>query len=170
MNRVILLIGLLSLSQLAFAQNDKDSSYTVKDTLKIGGFLIIREPSINTPQEKVLKKVDQWGNTVISYKRSPKKKNKNISTNWWIVDLGFANYRDLTDYTQARAGSYLTFMRPGDPGVSEATTTLNTGRSSNVNLWIFMQRLNISNQVLNLKYGLGWEMYNFRYDSRISFR
>ena len=28
MNRVILLAGLLSLSQLAFAQNDKDSSYS----------------------------------------------------------------------------------------------------------------------------------------------
>ncbi|MCE2973067.1 MAG: hypothetical protein LW852_06430 [Sediminibacterium sp.] len=170
MNRVILLAGLLSLSQLAFAQNDKDSSYSGKDTLKVGGFLIVREPSNESNPDKIIKEVDRWGNTIISIKRSPKKKNKNISTNWWIVDLGFANYRDLTDYTQARAGSYLTTMRPGDPGVSEATTTLNTGRSSNVNLWIFMQRLNISNQVLNLKYGLGWEMYNFRYDSRISFR
>ncbi|MFM9021672.1 MAG: outer membrane beta-barrel protein [Sediminibacterium sp.] len=170
MNRVILLIGLLSLSQLVFAQNNKDSIYFVKDTLKVGGFIIIREPSINTPQEKVLKEVDRWGNTVISYKRTSKKKNKNISTYWFDLELGFANYRDMTNYPQARAGSYLTTMRPGDPGVSEATTTLNTGRSSNVNFWIFMQRLNISKHVLNLKYGIGWEMYNFRYDSRISFR
>ena len=170
MNRVILLIGLLSLSQLAFAQIDKDSSQLVNDTLKVGGFLIIRDQSTESPQDKVIKEVDRWGNTIISIKRSPKKKNKNISTNWWILDLGFANYRDMTDYTQARAGSYLTTMRPGDPGVSETSTSLNTGKSSNVNLWIFMQRLNISKQILNLKYGLGWEMYNFRYDSRISFR
>lgn len=170
MNRVILLIGLLSLSQLVFAQNNKDSIYFVKDTLKVGGFIIVREASNDSPQEKVMKEVDRWGNTIISIKRTPKKKNKNISTYWFDLDLGFANYRDMTNYPQARAGSYLTTMRPGDPGVSEATTTLNTGRSSNVNFWIFMQRLNISKHVLNLKYGIGWEMYNFRYDSRISFR
>ena len=33
-----------------------------------------------------------------------------------------------------------------------------------------MQRVSLSKNVLNLKYGLGLEMYNFRYDSRISFR
>jgi len=170
MNRVILLIGLLSLSQLGFAQTDKDSSNSLKDTLKVGGFLIIRNQVKETPQEFFVKEADRWGNAVISIKRIPKKKNKNITTYWFDLDLGFANYRDLTNYPQARAGSYLTIMRPGDPGISEANTTLNTGRSSNVNLWIFMQRLNISKHVLNFKYGIGWEMYNFRYDSRISFR
>ena len=27
-----------------------------------------------------------------------KKRNSNVSTNWWIVDLGFANYDDKTNY------------------------------------------------------------------------
>jgi len=30
--------------------------------------------------------------------------------------------------------------------------------------------LNVYKHVVNLKYGLGYEMYNFRYDSRISYR
>ena len=32
-----------------------------------------------------------------------------------------------------------------------------------------MQRLNIVNNALNLKYGLGYEMFNFRYDNDISY-
>ena len=166
MNRIILLSGLLCLSQLAFGQSKQDSTTLQPDTIMVGAFMIIRD----LPSTGGEKKDDQNGNSIVYIRKNPKKKNKNISTNFLILDLGFANYRDLTNYPQARAGSYLTFSRPGDPGVSETTTSLNTGRSSNVNIWIFMQRLNISKQVLNLKYGLGWEMYNFRYDSRISFR
>jgi hypothetical protein len=170
MNRIIFLAGLLSMSQPVLAQTDKDSSLSFKDTLKVGGFMIIRDQNKEKTQESIEREVNRWGNTTISISRTPKKQQKNISTNWFILDLGFANYRDLTNYTQARNGTYLTGFRPGDPGVTEATTTLNTGKSSNVNIWIFMQRLNINKHVLNLKYGLGWEMYNFRYDSRISFR
>jgi hypothetical protein len=47
---------------------------------------------------------------------------------------------------------------------------LNAGKSSNVNLWIFMQKMNVSKHILNLKYGLGLEMYNFRYDRSVSYR
>lgn len=169
MNRKFLLLGFLFSTQLTFAQTDKDSSHSNTDTLKVGGFLIIRGQSNTPPQEEIKKEIDRWGNSIITIRKSPKK-NKNISTNWFILDLGFANYRDMTNYPQARAGSYLTFTRPGDPGVTETSTTLNTGKSSNVNFWFFMQRMNISKHVLNLKYGLGLEMYNFRYDSRISFR
>lgn len=169
MNRKILLIGFLFSTQLIFAQTDKDSTKNTGDTLKIGGFLIVKDPSSLPPLSNINTEIDRWGNTIISIRKSPKK-NKNISTNWFILDLGFANYRDQTNYPQARAGSYLSFTRPGDPGVTETSTTLNTGKSSNVNFWFFMQRMNISKQVLNLKYGLGLEMYNFRYDSRISFR
>jgi hypothetical protein len=44
-----------------------------------------------------------------------------------------------------------------------------TGKSSNVNLWLFMQKLNVTGRVLNLKYGLGLEMYNFRYKENFSY-
>lgn len=155
----VLLLSAISLNA------QKDSSAKQLDTLQIGGFTIVRdgEPAKHSASSSHTNYNVIWTNR-------PAKKNKTISTNWLIFDLGFANYRDLTNYSYAQAGSYLKIMRPGDPAVNEGTTTLNTGKSSNVNIWLFMQRASLSKNVLNLKYGLGLEMYNFRYDSRISFR
>lgn len=148
------------------AMSQQDSTSHRSDTLKVGGFVIVTDGS----GEKTSK---NWGNyksfNHISISR-PAKKHKAISTNWFIFDLGFANYRDQTNYSYAQAGNYLKVMRPGDAPINEAATTLNTGKSSNVNIWFFMQRASISKNVLNIKYGLGLEMYNFRYDSKISFR
>ena len=156
---VVLLLSAISLHA------QKDSTAKQLDTLQIGGFTIVRdgEPAKHPASSSNTNYNVTWTNR-------PAKKNKTISTNWLIFDLGFANYRDLTNYSYAQAGSYLKIMRPGDPAVNEGTTTLNTGKSSNVNIWLFMQRASLSKNVLNLKYGLGLEMYNFRYDSRISFR
>jgi hypothetical protein len=86
------------------------------------------------------------------------------------MDLGFTNYRDLTNYGYAQAGSYLKNFRAQDGQVNQNSYQLKTGKSSNVNIWLFMQKLNIYKHVVNLKYGLGFEMYNFRYDSRLSYR
>ena len=156
---VVLLLSAVSLHA------QKDSSAKQLDTLQIGGFTIVRDGE----SAKHSTSSSNTNYNVIWTNRSAKK-NKTTSTNWLIFDLGFANYRDLTNYSYAQAGSYLKIMRPGDPAVNEGTTTLNTGKSSNVNIWLFMQRASLSKNVLNLKYGLGLEMYNFRYDSRISFR
>jgi hypothetical protein len=156
---VVLLLSAISLHA------QKDSTAKQLDTLQIGGFTIVRDGE--SPKHSTSSSNTNYN--VIWTNRSAKK-NKTISTNWLIFDLGFANYRDLTNYSYAQAGSYLKIMRPGDPAVNEGTTTLNTGKSSNVNIWLFMQRVSLSKNVLNLKYGLGLEMYNFRYDSRISFR
>ena len=156
---VVLLLSAISLHA------QKDSTAKQLDTLQIGGFTIVRDGE----SAKHSTSSSNTNYNVIWTNRSAKK-NKTISTNWLIFDLGFANYRDLTNYSYAQAGSYLKIMRPGDPAVNEGTTTLNTGKSSNVNIWLFMQRVSLSKNVLNLKYGLGLEMYNFRYDSRISFR
>jgi hypothetical protein len=156
---VVLLLSAISLHA------QKDSTAKQLDTLQIGGFTIVRdgEPAKHSASSSTTNYNVIWTNR-------PAKKNKSISTNWLIFDLGFANYRDLTNYSYAQAGSYLRILRPGDPAVNEGTTTLNTGKSSNVNIWLFMQRASLSKNMLNLKYGLGLEMYNFRYDSRISFR
>jgi hypothetical protein len=156
---VVLLLSATSLNA------QKDSTTKKLDTLQIGGFTIVRDGE----SAKQSSSSSRTNYNQIWVSRSAKK-NKSISTNWLIFDLGFANYRDLTNYSYAQAGSYLKTMRPGDPAVNEGTTTLNTGKSSNVNIWLFMQRASLSKNVLNLKYGLGLEMYNFRYDSRISFR
>ena len=105
----------------------------------------------------------------ISVKIGPdkgKKKHKNISTNWWIVDLGFANYSDKTNY--ANAGSYLV-NRPGFPALDKNDFKLKAGKSVNVNVWVFMQRLNLIQQHVFLKYGLGIELNNYRYRSAINY-
>jgi hypothetical protein len=156
---VVLILSAISLHA------QKDSTAKQLDTLQIGGFTIVRDGE--SAKQSTSSSRTNYNQIWVS--RSAKK-NKSISTNWLIFDLGFANYRDLTNYSFAQAGGYLRIMRPGDPAVNEGTTTLNTGKSSNVNIWLFMQRASLSKNVLNLKYGLGLEMYNFRYDSRISFR
>lgn len=107
----------------------------------------------------------------ISFGNSSKKKsNPNVSTNWWIFDLGFANFRDQTNYATAQAGSYFQVVKPGTPEVDSKNMNLINGKSSNVNIWVFMQRFNLAKQKLNLKYGLGLEMYNFRYEHSLSYR
>jgi hypothetical protein len=99
-----------------------------------------------------------------------KRKQSNISTNWWIFDLGFANFRDNTNYTIAQSLGYLKTLNLTSGPVTKNSMALNTGKSSNANIWFFMQKLNITQHVLNLKYGLGLEMYNYRYDKSLSYR
>ncbi len=165
MKRILCMVAVLCTAGTSFAQTD--SSAKKIDTVKVGNFIIIKKPkttSDNSGANKKTTEVDAFLKVV----RKPTKK-KNISTNWWIVDLGFANMRDNTNYGFAQAGGYFKQFRAQDGPVTKDSYRLNTGKSSNVNLWFFMQKLNISKHVLNLKYGLGLEMYNFRYDTKLSY-
>ncbi len=56
------------------------------------------------------------------------------------------------------------------PGSTSDWFHLRTGKSVNVNIWFFMQRLNMVDHVLNLKYGLGLELNNYRYDNNIRYK
>lgn len=87
-------------------------------------------------------------------------------TIWWIVDLGFANYKDNTNYTNT--GSYLV-NRPGYPALDKNDFKLKAGKRVNVNVWVFMQRLNLIKHHVHLKYGLGVELNNYRYKSAINY-
>ncbi len=93
-----------------------------------------------------------------------------MRTNLFIFALRFANFSDQTNYTAAQSGSYFRVLRPADGPVNANSFKLNNVKSSNVNIWLFIQKLNVVKHVVNLKYGLGLEMYNFRYDSRLSYR
>lgn len=137
------------------------------DTIKVGNFVIIKKKGGDDKGAGSVKMNKDHYN-LLRVERRPAKR-KNLSTNWWILDLGFANMRDNTDYGYAQAGTYFRTFRPQDGPVNENSYRLNTSKSSNVNLWFFMQKLNVSKNVLNLKYGLGLEMYNFRYDSKLSY-
>lgn len=166
MKRLVFAIATLLVAGTGFAQTD--SSAKNSDTVKVGNFIIIKKKSSSANPVEV---ISNNNNRSFEYKVERRSRRRsNVSTNWFIFDLGFANYRDETNYASAQAGPYLKTLRAADGPVDQNSTALNTGKSSNVNIWLFMQKLNMIKHVVNLKYGLGLEMYNFRYDSRISFR
>jgi hypothetical protein len=91
-----------------------------------------------------------------------KVKPSNLSTNWLIVDLGFTNYTDKTNYAGATAQTFA-------PGSNSNWFNLKNNKSVDVNIWFFMQRLNVVKHVVNLKYGLGIELNNYRYQDNIKY-
>ena len=166
MKRLVCAAACLLVAGMSFAQTDSTAKNT--DTVKVGNFVIIKKKgNASSDAEEVHNKVKDYYSYYIE--RRPRTK-KNISTNWFIFDLGFANFRDNTDYAYAQQGPYFKILRPADGPVNKNSYILNTGKSSNVNIWFFMQKLNVSKHVLNLKYGLGLEMYNYRYDTLLSYR
>jgi hypothetical protein len=147
MKRVLLGAMALSLAMCGFAQTDTTKNEKA-DTIKIGGMVIIKRDDKN----------DTTHNRNISISnRNRNKKNANITTNWWIVDLGFANYNDNTNYSSVATQAFA-------PGTNEESFNLRTGKSVNVNIWLFMQRLNLIKHAVNFKYGLGIELNNYRFD------
>lgn len=144
-----------------------DSVLLGKDTIRIGSILIVnkKEPSNDGKFKTTIKISDtlnrifngDFKKTKIELSRGPKKL-KNLETNWWSFDLGFANFND---YSPANAAG---------SQVSAESLSLNNKKSSNANLWFVQQKLNVYKHKLNLKYGIGVEMFNFRFDKSISFR
>jgi hypothetical protein len=129
----------------SFAQTDTTAS--TADTIKIGGMIIIKKKGPGDENKDVI---------ITSRRRN---RMSNISTNWWIVDLGFANYKDETDYAAAQQSGFIT------SGISSKDNLkLKNGKSVNVNIWVFLQKLNLYKHVVNLKYGLGVELNNYHYD------
>ncbi len=165
MKQLLFFIAFTQCSLMAIAQKDSSSV----DTVHVGNFIIVKKnKGANTNANNSIMK--DWDKTVDITIVKRNRTNNNISTNWWIMDLGFANVRDNTDYTIAQAGTYLKTFRTQDGKPNQNAYQLNTGKSSNLNIWVFMQKRNLYKHILNLKYGLGSEMYNYRYDSRISYR
>jgi hypothetical protein len=145
--KTFLLVALLSgITLTSFAQTD--TTATKSDTIRIGGMIIIKKPGKNGGESKEV---------VISSRR--RTRLTNVSTNWWIVDLGFANYKDETNFAAAQQSGFLTSGISGKDNLK-----LRTGKSVNVNIWVFMQKLNLAKHVVNLKYGLGLELNNYRFD------
>ncbi|MER3498778.1 MAG: hypothetical protein C4308_09180 [Chitinophagaceae bacterium] len=152
MKRILLLCVLSSTVLIGFAQTDTTSKEKT-DTIKIGGMIIIRKPGGDREIYKQRKGSDS------TVKISGRRYNKpsNISTNWWIVDLGFSNYNDKTNYSSAAVQSFA-------PNSNEDMFKLKNFKSRNVNIWFFMQKLNVAKHILNLKYGLGLELNNYHFD------
>ena len=108
-----------------------------------------------------------FDNTDITIERAPKKL-KNVTTKWFDIDLGYANYRDesaqmayLSIYPDLPYSSYF---------LNSSSLKLDNRKASNFNLWIVQQKLNLYQHKINLKYGVGFEMFNFRFEQPVSFR
>lgn len=144
-----------------YVKSFKDTLISVNDdTVKIGSYHIIKSQKGDTKKNwgDIIEDGD-FDNTHITIERTPKKL-KNINTNWWIFDLGFANLQDNTNNKTAPIGNL----------PNSSYLKLNNVKSSNVNIWIVQQKVNLYQHYLNLKYGVGIEMYNFRFEQPISFR
>lgn len=167
MKKIYIIIATLLVAKAGFAQTDSTSSKTDTtkkiidttksrvDTLVVGDFIIIRRS-----RDRRMTKTE--------VEERPYKASK-LKTNWWIFDLGFANINDKTNYASAETQSFLQTIRAGDKEVTKDDLKLRASKSSNVNIWVVMQRLNLAKGYLNLKYGLGVEMFNFRYESNMSY-
>ncbi|NOT50298.1 MAG: outer membrane beta-barrel protein [Chitinophagaceae bacterium] len=138
-----------------FAQTDTTGKQAQDDTIRIGGMTIIRRAGAKdeVKREKEYKMRN----------RRNSDKPSNLSTNWFIFDMGFANYNDKTDYASAAAQAYA-------PGSNRTWFDLKDGKSRSMNIWIFMQKLNVAKHVLNLKYGLGLELNNYHFKQPIRYQ
>lgn len=161
MNRLLCLAAGLIFTLSGMAQTDttgasqKDRTNQT-DTIRVGNLLIVRGGGNRENGDR---------DTHIRIRRhhSNNYQPRNISTNWGIVDLGFANFRDRTNYASAGAQQFA-------PGATKDWFKLRTGKSVDVNIWVFMQRINLIKHVVNLKYGLGIELNNYRYEDDIRFK
>lgn len=159
MNRLFLLAAGLCLTLSGMAQNDTtsrtiDTTGNHSDTLHVGNLLIIRN---GKPQW------DSSGYIRIRRHRNWTDRPSKVSTDWVILDLGIAYYNDRTNYASAAAQKFA-------PGSTGEWFKLNDAKSVDVNIWLFMQRFSLIKNVVNLKWGLGIELNNYRYQENVHYR
>jgi hypothetical protein len=152
MKRIFTLCIAICTMMTGFAQTDSTAKQA-PDTIKIGGMVIIREKGSKAPKDE-----DNRGLHIT--RRKNYDKPSNISTNWWIVDLGFSNWVDNTNPASAGAQAFAGSAYTGNPDWAK----LRAGKSRNVNIWFFMQRMNMIKHAVNLKYGVGLELNNYHFD------
>jgi hypothetical protein len=147
----------------------KDTFLSVNDdTVRLGRLNIIKSQDSNHKKDwETMVEDGDFDNTDITIERAPKKL-KNVTTKWFDIDLGYANYRDesaqmayLSIYPDLPYSSYF---------LNSSSLKLDNRKASNFNLWIVQQKLNLYQHKINLKYGVGFEMFNFRFEQPVSFR
>ena len=84
------------------------------------------------------------------------------------MSLSIVNqFDDKTDYTSTAIQNTATGFAPGS---DKDWFKLRNGKSINVNIWFFMQKLNVVKHVVNLKYGLGLELNNYHYRKNVIYQ
>ena len=150
MKSILLVCIAACLFNIANAQTDTTGKQS-NDTIRIGGMIIIKKPGSN---DREIIRGDRSRSVRIPNRRG---KPDNVTTNFLVIDLGYAGFNDKTNYASAEAQAFA-------PGSTEDWFDLRGGKSRNVNVWFFMQRLNMIEHVVNLKYGLGLELNNYYFD------
>jgi hypothetical protein len=148
-----------------------DSSKQTMDTIKIGPDLAVIGKGISEGLEKLGKAIGEVDLSKLGDLKKEiikKKKPKKVSTNWFVYDIGFAGYNDITNYNTPDAQNFLRNQTNGIPA-GENDYALKTTRISNFNLWFFMQRVSLIASVLNIKYGFGIESNNYFYKTGITY-
>jgi hypothetical protein len=153
---------------MAQTQTDTTGKPQAADTIKVGNIIIIKKNDGKPAGEKKTDEKNDSDNDGVSVKINKRKdyKKSNVSTNWFIFDLGFSNVNDQTNYSSPATQ---TFMQGVNGGANENALSLRNGKSLNINLWFFMQKVNVIKHAVNLKYGLGLELNNYRYENNIRY-
>ncbi|MFT3748537.1 MAG: hypothetical protein QM768_09485 [Agriterribacter sp.] len=158
----LMMMGGLLLCLAANAQTDTTIvQSTSSDTIRVGSIIIVN----NGKEQTAVSPTNEKRRSYVHHK--PSRWRNNISTNWLIVDLGFVNHDDRTNYASAAAQDFVHGQTTGHPA-TKSDFAVKTG-SFNFNLWLFMQRMSLVDRVVNLKYGIGIELYKFYYKSDIRY-
>ena len=154
------------ISQLVFFCFLSISVIAQHDTVKIGQFLISKsQSSSNMNWGDIIKNKNLKG-VKIGYEKNKDIDFKKFETSWFAFDIGLANYIDETKYLENKTLSNPSIGLP----MSKLKMQLNNGKSTNINIWVVQQKYRFKNPMFYLKYGLGVEMFNFRYEYAINFR
>lgn len=154
MKRILFLLISALAGSTVLAQTDSTTTAENNvDTIRVGGLIIIKRKG---PGNR------DWDEHNINIKTRYRSKKGNIETNWGILDLGFAGFNDKTNFGSAGTQAFA-------PGSNADWFDTRTGKTTNVNVWFFMQKMNIVKHAFNLKYGLGLEMNNYRFTENIRF-
>ena len=156
MKKTILILSLIFTGAISFAQTDSVKAERNNDTIRIGGMIILKKGQSDEKKQV----------TVTVGNKRAHKAHSNISTSSFIFDIGLSNWTDKTDYAAAKNNEYL--VTKGSPDLASKDLKLKTIKSVNINIWFFMQRMNLIKHYVNLKYGLGLELNNYRFKNDIS--
>ena len=156
MKKVLLLMLLGACYQAGFAQTDSTKSSSAEsDTIRVGSIIIIKKGG------------DHTYNVENGYSYHHRNKPSKITTNWLIVDIGFAGFNDRTNYNSDEAQAFL--RNNGGVPLSSGDFSTRSTRVSNFSLWFFMQKLDLYKHIINLKYGFGIENNDYFYKTPITY-
>lgn len=154
MRKIGILCAWLGIAVHGTAQQDT-AKRASGDTVKVGGITIINNDTHGAGSGV------SWDSDAHGHYHHHS--TGRVQTNWLLVDFGFDNYTDNTNYASAETQAL-------SPGATTERFAVRTGKSTNFNLWFFMQKLSLYKRMLNLKYGFGIETHNYRYTSNIVYK